>query len=631
MEYAALGWRVVLCHGLIERDGKPACTCGQGANCATPGKHPRLVGWKELATSDEEAIAEQLQRHPVSNLGLKLGPGSGLADIEFDCDEGRQTAERLLAGSFTPTYVSGRSTHRLYRFPSGVTVPKKASVTVQGLEVRLGNDAKGAQSVAPPSVHASGVNYRYATGLGPSDVECEPFPEALVELLAGQAGGNGNGQGDGFTMEGHFWESPGAKEGERNAMLLRMAGRYVASYGCQDYDNLLSHALAWNERCKPAKPAADIDKSLRWLWDKELAKRAATPRADATQPANGNGQAMRAAKPRLVTRKYSAIESKPIAWLWEGKIPRGMVTILAGLGGWGKSTVATDLAARLSTGSPWPDGSPCAVGDALLVSAEESAEYTVKARLEALGADCQRIHDLAYVQANGEERPVTLPGDAGILREMLAELPEAKLLIIDTIADVLGAIDENKNLMVRRALVPLKRLAEEFALAVVAIAHVGKAKDVSADVKILGSVAFTNLARCTWHIGGDPDDTEADRKLRRRLWLPGKANIPLGNGLAFHTEWTGQAVVPRWELGEVFGDADLLYKSQPWAKESKAGEVADFLSAALANGPRLPGDVVKQGEALGLARRTLYRVAKEMGWIGEAGLWRIPKADAYTF
>ena len=38
------------------------------------------------------------------------------------------------------------------------------------------------------------------------------------------------------------------------------------------------------------------------------------------------------------------------------------------------------------------------------------------------------IHDLAYVGANGEERPLTLPGDAGIVREMLASLPNAKLL-----------------------------------------------------------------------------------------------------------------------------------------------------------------------------------------------------------
>ena len=141
--------------------------------------------------------------------------------------------------------------------------------------------------------------------------------------------------------------------------------------------------------------------------------------------------------------------------------------------------------------------------------------------------------------------------------------------LVDTVADVVGMIDESRNVAVRRALVPLKRLAEEFALAVVCIAHVGKAKDVAADSKVLGSVAFTNLARVTWHIGADPDDSEPDRKLRRRLWLPGKANIPLGNGMAFHTEWTGEAVVPRWEPGEVFGDADLLYRASLWTGKAR--------------------------------------------------------------
>ena len=183
----------------------------------------------------------------------------------------------------------------------------------------------------------------------------------------------------------------------------------------------------------------------------------------------------------------------------------------------------------------------------------------------------------------------------------------------------------------RRALVPLKRLAEEFRLAVVAIAHVGKARDVAADQKVLGSVAFTNLARSNWHIGPDPNDAEEDRNLKRRLFMHGKSNIPLGTGLAFRTQWTGEAVVPRWETDEVFGDADLLYRSQPLPKELKTAEVADFLRLALANGPRVPGDVVTQGEALGYSRRTIYRAAKELGAVGSKGMWELGTNGAYRF
>ena len=41
--------------------------------------------------------------------------------------------------------------------------------------------------------------------------------------------------------------------------------------------------------------------------------------------------------------------------------------------------------------------------------------------------------------ASGEERPLELPKDAHILREKLETIPEAKLLVIDTVPDVMGA------------------------------------------------------------------------------------------------------------------------------------------------------------------------------------------------
>ena len=118
-----------------------------------------------------------------------------------------------------------------------------------------------------------------------------------------------------------------------------LAGRYLATYGRQNYDNLRSHALAWNAKCASLlSQRRKSRRAYRSLWDKEASKRQATPQAETIQPANG--QAVASAKPRLVTRQYSAIEAKPIDWLWPGKIPLGMVTILAGLGGWGKSTVS---------------------------------------------------------------------------------------------------------------------------------------------------------------------------------------------------------------------------------------------------------------------------------------------------
>src|SRR5579862_2367724 len=49
-------------------------------------------------------------------------------------------------------------------------------------------------------------------------------------------------------------------------------------------------------------------------------------------------------------------KAAPPAWLWEGRIPLGRVTLLEGAAGAGKSFVALDLAARVTKGTPWPDG-----------------------------------------------------------------------------------------------------------------------------------------------------------------------------------------------------------------------------------------------------------------------------------
>src|SRR5262245_7131954 len=51
----------------------------------------------------------------------------------------------------------------------------------------------------------------------------------------------------------------------------------------------------------------------------------------------------------------SRIQPLPLQWLWERRLPVGQLTLLAGDPGTGKSLVALDLAARVSTGALWPD------------------------------------------------------------------------------------------------------------------------------------------------------------------------------------------------------------------------------------------------------------------------------------
>ena len=64
--------------------------------------------------------------------------------------------------------------------------------------------------------------------------------------------------------------------------------------------------------------------------------------------------ALEVAEPVLI--HMPGVKELPVEWLWERRIPRAAVVILDGHPGTGKSTIALDLAARVSKGQRMPDG-----------------------------------------------------------------------------------------------------------------------------------------------------------------------------------------------------------------------------------------------------------------------------------
>src|SRR5436189_32448 len=62
--------------------------------------------------------------------------------------------------------------------------------------------------------------------------------------------------------------------------------------------------------------------------------------------------------PQPTAHFLSQVPSKPLSWLWPGRIPFGHVTLLDAAPGTGLSLLALTLAACISSGSPLPDGTP---------------------------------------------------------------------------------------------------------------------------------------------------------------------------------------------------------------------------------------------------------------------------------
>lgn len=110
-----------------------------------------------------------------------------------------------------------------------------------------------------------------------------------------------------------------------------------------------------------------------------------------------------AATPEYDAVRVVDVEPESVRWLWSSRVPRGKLTVLDGDPGLGKSTIMLDIGARVSTGSPMPDGDRSLDGAAgvVLLTAEDGIADTIRPRLEAAHADLDRVSVLRSVHDNG--------------------------------------------------------------------------------------------------------------------------------------------------------------------------------------------------------------------------------------
>ncbi|MEQ1904757.1 MAG: AAA family ATPase [Pirellulaceae bacterium] len=608
---SALGWRVIPCHAPMGS----GCSCGR-SDCKKPGKHPRLTSWQTKATVDVSQIESWWKQWPESNLGVVLGPSSQVIDIEYDDDEGEATAQELLAHLKTPKYRSHRSTHHLFYFPERL-YPPKAVLRWRGLEIRFGTDARGAQSIFPPSLHASGQRYEWL--LHPSKVGLADAPlwladaisEAAVIPAKVEAHGVANAlsfimRGESETLETH----PGESQGNRHSKLMELVGRWLGTHGPSG--ELPQLALNWAVRCTPPMEPNEVLGVVARLAEKELSKGVKQ---------GGGGSAVQLvttaqATPRTFqARPYSDIDATEVEWLWKDRIAIGKLTLLVGEPGLGKTFAAIDIAAHVSTGSPFADGATPPMGEVAILTAEDGAGDTIRPRLDAAGADVSKVLHIDGVGSGDTTGFPSLKDDLQPLEEFFKSRPELRLIIVDPLAAFLGdKIDSHSNTQVRAVLGPLCELCERYRVALLGITHLAKA-EAKAINRVIGSIAFVAAARACWLVAKDRDDETT------RLFLPVKNNLSQSNGLAY-------AIVDGrccWHSEEVLVSADDIGGDE---NETPREEARQWLLAKLTH-PMPAKWILTQAKADGISERTLHRAKKELGIVSEksadAWVWRLPE------
>jgi putative DNA primase/helicase len=206
---------------------------------------------------------------------------------------------------------------------------------------------------------------------------------------------------------------------------------------------------------------------------------AAAPPAPEVTEEGGGEQDTPAARPLII--HAHEVEAEAIRWLWEPYIPRGMLVMLDGDPGLGKSMMLLQVAANLSRGLPFLDqfGKPTIAPDVdgpqstLILSAEDSLAHVMIPRLTRAGADLHRIKFLqGWLGPEEDEHGFDLQ-HLPILIQAIEEVKPV-LVVLDPLVAYLGAIDMHRSNETRPLMAGLGKIAERYACTIMGVRHPSK-------------------------------------------------------------------------------------------------------------------------------------------------------------
>lgn len=166
--WIAKGWPIIPCNGKVPCDDRGFA----------------MDDWQKAPISVERLRAG-LRNAAEPAIGLRMGPASGIIDIETDDDSEVEAVRHLFRDCEKPisvAYSSRRGRHDWYQYDPRLEVIGKAVFKYKApggsVKIRLGLNDAGAQSVIPPSAQRS-----WLPGLSPDDVNVEPLPDVVVQRL----------------------------------------------------------------------------------------------------------------------------------------------------------------------------------------------------------------------------------------------------------------------------------------------------------------------------------------------------------------------------------------------------------------------------------------------------------------
>jgi putative DNA primase/helicase len=335
----------------------------------------------------------------------------------------------------------------------------------------------------------------------------------------------------------------------------------------------------------------------------------------------------------------STVTPVPINWQWNGWLAAGKLHLLAGAKGTKKTTIAIDLAARMTSGSKWPDGTPeTTPGDVLLWSGEDDFNDTLLPRFLVAGGDPKRIHFISGMLEEGKRRPFDPARDIPVLIEAARQLLNLRMMIVDSVVSAVAG-DSHKNAEVRRGLQPLVAFAAETRCSVLGLTHFTKGTTGRDPVeRVTGSLAFAAQARVVL-VTAKPAEINGKCRLVRAASNigPDGGGFEYASGQQLLTGYDFSALRVLWGA-RLEGPARELLNvvEQPEGGERPAPRrdmATEFLQTILADGPVATNQIRANAVDAGIAWRTVERAAADLGvftarvgGLGDKGgwQWRLP-------
>lgn len=322
---------------------------------------------------------------------------------------------------------------------------------------------------------------------------------------------------------------------------------------------------------------------------------------------------------REIFEFVSQVQAKPVDWLWYPYIPCGKLTLLQGDPGEGKSTFMLNIAALLTRGSDMPDGYKIEKPHTVVYQcAEDGMADTIKPRLVAAGADCDKI---AYIIDDNSE--LTL--DDNRIEETVRQTG-ARLLILDPLQSFLAQDgDMHSAGRMRTVLGKLATVAAKHNCAVVLIGHMNKAAGGKHLYRSLGSIDIAAIARSVLMIARDETYPEL------RYMFPVKSSLaPEGGAISFtFNKETGFHFIGPCNYTEP-------ETQQSFSESESKKDTACKLVSQMLLGRDLPStDIIEELLGRGMSKRTIYTAKKELCITSykhrDVWYWHLPEDVAVLF